>query len=108
MLTNHMLFYYVEVTIDGGREIAGPRFKFMYYKDPVLSDIQPGSGPTRGGTTVKILGSGFNQEGACNRTIRFATYEVKPINETLDTAVWVKSPAVKIPDAVVVSVALNG
>lgn len=108
MLTNHMLFYYVEVTIDGGREIAGPRFKFMYYKDPVLSDIQPGSGPTRGGTTVKVLGTGFNQEGACNRTIRFATYEVKPINETLDTTIWVKSPAVKIPDAVVVSVALNG
>lgn len=30
------------------------------------------------------------------------------MNDTLDTTVWVKSPAVKIPDAVVVGVALNG
>ena len=80
----------------------------MYYKDPKLTDIKPNSGPTKGGTTVRVLGSGFNQEGACNKTLRFATFEVKPMNETNDTCIWVKSPAVKIPDAVVVSVALNG
>jgi len=35
-------------------------------------------------------------------------FEAKPFNETLDTTIWVKTPRVKIPDAVVVGVALNG
>jgi len=103
-----MLWYNVEISIDGGREIAGPAFKFMYYKDPKITEIKPNAGPTRGGTTVKVIGSGFNQEGACNKTVRFATWEVKPFNETLDTTIWVKSPKVHIPDSVVVGVALNG
>ena len=30
------------------------------------------------------------------------------MNETKDTVTWVSSPAVKVPDAVVVGVALNG
>lgn len=55
-----MIFYYLEVTIDGGREIAGPAFKFMYYKDPKLTDIKPPRGPLAGNTIVKVLGSGFN------------------------------------------------
>ena len=109
MMTNEMVYYYVEISIDGGREINGPPQKFMYYKDPKIVDIQPNSGPIRGGTKVKIIGSGFNQEGACNKTARFATYEVKPINETNnDTVLWVSTPAVKIPDSTVVAVALNG
>jgi len=107
-MTDKMLWYYVEVTIDGGREIAGPMMKFMYYKDPKHVDIVPSSGPTRGGTTVAVGGIGYNQEGACNKTVRFATWETKPINETLDTKIWVKSPVVHIPDATVVGVALNG
>lgn len=40
--------------------------------------------------------------------MRFATFEVKPMNDTNDTIIWVKSPTVKIPDATVVAVALNG
>jgi hypothetical protein len=40
--------------------------------------------------------------------VRYATFEVKPINATNDTIIWVKSPAVKVPDATVVAVALNG
>jgi len=34
-------------------------------------------GPISGGTPVLIEGVGFAQEGVCNRTIRFATFEVK-------------------------------
>lgn len=108
MLTNEMIFYYVEITIDGGREIAGPRFKFTYYKDPTHVGIVPDSGPISGGTIVQVRGHGFCQDGVCNRTARFGVYELKPINETLDNVTWVSSPAVKIPDAVVVGVALNG
>lgn len=108
MLTNEMIFYYLEISIDGGREINGPRQKFTYYKDPTHVSIVPDSGPISGGTTVKVIGNGFNQEGACNKTVRFATFEVKPMNDTLDNVTWVKTPAVKIPDATVVAVALNG
>ena len=51
---NEGVFYFVEVSIDGGREINGPKFKFTYYKDPVLQTILPDSGPIQGGTHVKI------------------------------------------------------
>ena len=40
--------------------------------------------------------------------MRFSTFETKPINDTNDTIMWVKTPVVKIPDATVVAVALNG
>lgn len=108
MMTNQMIWYNVEITIDGGREFAGPEQKFKYYKDSKVVDIQPSSGPIRGGTKTRVIGTGFNQEGACNKTSRFSVFEVKPINETNDTIMWVTSPAVKVPDAVVVAVALNG
>lgn len=80
----------------------------MYYKDPKLSDIQANSGPIRGGTKVRVMGTGFNQEGACNKVVRFSVFEIRPVNENNDTCMIVNSPGVKIPDAVVVSVALNG
>ena len=108
MMTNEMIWYWLEVTIDGGREIAGPKQKFMYYKDPKIVQLIPDSGPTRGGTKVKVIGNGFTQEGACNRTTRFAVIEVKPINITNDTIMHVKTPKVPIPDATVFAIALNG
>jgi hypothetical protein len=73
LMQEEMLFYMLEVTIDGGSIIAGPAQKFMYYKDPWLSGIYPDSGPTRGGTIVRVAGTHYNQEGACNKTLRFAT-----------------------------------
>ena len=56
-----MIYYLAEITIDGGTEINGPPFKFNYYKDPKLISVSPNSGPTKGGTRVKILGEGFTQ-----------------------------------------------
>jgi IPT/TIG domain len=103
-----MIWYNVEISIDGGRELAGPPFRFTYYKEPKITDIQPDSGPIRGGTRVNVVGSGFNQEGACNKTVRFSVFETKPVIETNDTSAIVLSPAVSVPDAVVVAVALNG
>lgn len=97
-LIGDIAWYDVQVTIDGGRSIEGPKQNFTYYKDPTINDILPSSGPIKGGTTVQIKGKGFNQTGACNKTVRFATFETKPINQTLDNSIWVSSPAVKIPD----------
>lgn len=48
------------MTIDGGREVNGPKQKFTYYKDPKLTSIVPDIGPIKGGTTVSIFGKGFN------------------------------------------------
>jgi hypothetical protein len=89
-----IIYYMVEVTIDGGRYIGGPAQKFSYYKDPVHLDIIPNSGPVRGGTQVRIAGTGLNHSCGCNKTARFSTWEVKPSNETSDTSMFVVSPAV--------------
>lgn len=107
-ITNNVIWYNVEVTVDGGREIAGPAFKFTYYNEPKVFDIQPNSGPVSGGTHVKVIGKGFNQEGACNKTLRFSVFETKPIQETNDTHAYVLSTPAQVPDSVVVGVALNG
>jgi hypothetical protein len=60
-MTDHMLWYDVEITVDGGRERAGPSQRFNYYRDPKILDILPNSGPLSGGTKVKVIGSGYNQ-----------------------------------------------
>lgn len=59
LMKDEMLYYYVTISIDGGSERNGPRFKFTYYKDPKLSNVSPFSGPIKGGTTVRIDGNGF-------------------------------------------------
>lgn len=107
-ITNHLIWYNVEITVDGGRELAGPAFKFGYYRDPKITDIQPRSGPVSGGTKVKVVGSGFTQEAVCNRTVRFSVFETKPVAEVNDTLAVVVSPPATIPDSVVVGMALNG
>lgn len=94
--------------MDGGREMSGSGFIFTYYKEPKILDIQPNSGPITGGTQVKVVGSGFNQEGACNKTLRFSVFETQPIVEVNDTFAYVHSPPANAPDSVVVAIALNG
>lgn len=54
MTKDQHVFYYLEVTIDGGNYIGGPKQVFTYYKDPVQLDVIPDSGPIRGGTLVKL------------------------------------------------------
>jgi hypothetical protein len=106
-ITNTLIWYNLEITVDGGRELAGPSFKFAYYKDPKMTDLIPNSGPLSGGTKVKVFGSGFSQEAACNRTVRFSVFEGKP-TDVNDTVIAAVSPKAYVPDSVVVSVALNG
>jgi hypothetical protein len=54
-----------------------------------------------------IQGKGFRQEGVCNMTVRFSTYQVIPLNYT-STDIFVKTPQVEAPDDVVVAVGMNG
>ena len=104
-------FYMLEITVDGGLNIQGTAQKFMYYRDPDVLAINPPRGPLSGHTQIKISGAGFNQEGACNKTVRFATMELKSDNETSDDAIYVTAPGaplVRQAGQVVVAIALNG
>lgn len=67
----------------------------------------PNLGPLSGGTVSKIEGTGFAQDGVCNVTVRYGALTQKP-QSVIDTEISVISPEVDVPDAVVVSVSLNG
>jgi hypothetical protein len=98
--------YNLELSLNG-IDITGPVMKFTYYKETVVTGVYPAYGPVEGNTKVNITGFDFNQKGACNVTVRFSTYHIKPTiidNNYLE----VTSPAVNFTGAVVVQVALNG
>jgi len=106
---SHAPYYYVYVTLNGGKELSEQLVKFTYYWDPTLKSVQPNKGPLRGGTASFLEGKGFKQEGACNVTVRYGAVQMKPEESKFnDTHIAVKSPNATVPDAVVVSVALNG
>jgi hypothetical protein len=50
--------YFVSVTTTGGTSTYGPIFSFVSTA-PTVSVISPTSGPTTGGTTITLTGSGF-------------------------------------------------
>jgi hypothetical protein len=104
--TGGLSWYDVSITLNG-KEITESKIKFVYYTDPTIKSITPNIGPLKGNTTSKLVGLGFAQEGVCNVTVRYGQYQQKLINYT-DTELIVYSPQAEVPDAVVVSVALNG
>ena len=91
----------------GETEESGPAQTFYYYKHPIISGISPIMGGIEGDTTVKIMGSGFDQPGACKITTRFATYIARPL-KVEDDYILVKSPKANYTGSVVVQVSLNG
>jgi hypothetical protein len=52
-------FYYISITVDGGKSRTDTKIKFIYYRDPIIESITPNKGPVRGGTVSKLIGSGF-------------------------------------------------
>ena len=58
-------------------------------------------------TTVKIMGSGFDQPGACKIITRFAIYNARPL-KIEDDYILVKSPKANYTGSVFVQVSLNG
>lgn len=43
-------FYFVSISLDGGKSITDSNLKFSYYKDPVIEGITPNKGHIHGGT----------------------------------------------------------
>jgi hypothetical protein len=99
-------WYSVAVTLNG-KEIARNNTRFSYYIDPQINSVSPNLGLMRGGTVSKIIGSGF-LHGVCNLTVRYGAIHVKPTSSVSDTEIEVSSPKAEVPDAIVVSVSLNG
>jgi hypothetical protein len=52
----------VEITLNGV-EYTEDENIFYYYKPPTLFDVTPRMGPVRGGTTVLVTGSNFEDTG---------------------------------------------
>ena len=103
---NTISSYELTILVDDSEE-SGPAQTFYYYKSPIISGISPIMGGVEGDTTVKIMGSGFDQPGACKVTTRFATYIARPI-KVEDDYILVKSPKANYTGSVVVQVSLNG
>eukprot|EP01022_Parablepharisma_sp_SALTPOND_P004399 TRINITY_DN120219_c4_g1_i1.p1 TRINITY_DN120219_c4_g1~~TRINITY_DN120219_c4_g1_i1.p1 ORF type:complete len:1747 (-),score=99.47 TRINITY_DN120219_c4_g1_i1:2673-7913(-) len=99
-------FYDLKVTLNR-KDTSGPAKRFSYYREATIKSVTPSSGPTAGGTIVKISGKGFKPACACNVTVRFGTFQVRPINYT-ESTIYVRTPNVSLPDDVVVSYGING
>ena len=99
-------FYDVKITLNK-KDASGPAKRFNYYKEVTIRSVVPPGGPIEGGTLVAIGGKGFKPECACNVTVRFGTFQVRPINYT-DDLIYVRAPNVSMPDDVVVSYGING
>ena len=104
--TTDDLFFDVEVTMNA-KDFSGFPQRFYYYNDPQLKGIYPNSGSVEGNTLTKIKGLGFKPDHSCNLTVRFSTYQIKPI-EVDDDSITVKSPPVSIHGEVIVGISING
>lgn len=100
-------WYNISLTLNNGKEIAPTKSKFTYYVNPQIKGVTPNIGPMKGGTQVKILGEGFTQDGVCNLTVRYGPIHQK-VNANSDSDIDTIAPEADVPDAVTLSVALNG
>ena len=103
---NGIANYSLQITLNG-EDINGPEQLFMYYKSPIITNVNPMLGPIEGGNNINITGFDFNQPGACNVTARFATYQTKPYKID-NTYMMVKAPEANLTGSTVVQVSLNG
>ena len=79
----------VTATTIGGTSTAGPSDQYTYSTGPVVTMVSPNSGPTAGGTTVTVMGSGFTGVTA----VRFGTTPGTNLSVGSDSQVTVTSPA---------------
>src|SRR5262249_18521960 len=81
----------VAVTTPAGRstETAADQFAYVMPPVPALAGLSPATGPTTGGTSVTLLGSGFSAASA----VRFGTSVVTNLTVVSDNAIRVTAPA---------------
>jgi hypothetical protein len=79
----------ITVTTAGGTSGTVAADKFTYEATPTVSLINPTSGPTVGGTTVSITGTGFTAAS----TVSFGSVAGTSVVYTSPTSISAKSPA---------------
>jgi len=79
----------VTATTIGGTSTAGASDQYTYSSGPVVTIVSPNSGPTAGGTTVTVTGSGFTGVTA----VRFGTTPGTNLSVGSDGQLTVTSPA---------------
>mmetsp|Transcript_96914 Transcript_96914/g.133461 ORF Transcript_96914/g.133461 Transcript_96914/m.133461 type:complete len:496 (+) Transcript_96914:397-1884(+) len=70
-------YYYVKISIDGGKVLTKTAQKFTYYKEAQILSTIPDSGPVNGATTVAIQVAGLTQPGLCGIYPRLSTFELQ-------------------------------
>jgi hypothetical protein len=81
----------VVVVTPSGESSTGPESLYTYTDGPIVSLLNPDSGPTTGGTIVVITGKNFTKEA----TVMFGDKPAVAFNFNSDTQVTALSPAVK-------------
>lgn len=100
-------YYYVKVSIDGGKVFTKTHQKFTYYKEAQVLSTVPNSGPINGGTTVAVEVQGLTQPGLCGIYPRFSTFELHQTSASNSTHLVVQTPSVDYPGSVVVTATFN-
>jgi hypothetical protein len=93
----------VTVTTPGGTSIASTASQFTYIAAPELptiTGISPSSGPTEGGTTVIITGTGFTEDA----TVLFGTSAATMVTFVSETNITAVAPSAATAGTVDVSV----
>ena len=100
----------VELSINGGNDKTVSRQKFSYYRDPVISMIEPSFGYIDGGESIRVLGSGF--PFSSDLTCMFGSQVTRTARWISSAEVACKSPPLLLTESekrsVQVSVAING
>ncbi len=81
--------YDVTVTTPGGTSATSMADQFTYVAAPTVTAVSPNAGPTAGGTTVVIIGTGFsaaNGTGAVKFGATNATYTINSNTQITATA----------------------
>lgn len=93
-----------EVGYDGPSGLGTPIGVPNLYEAPVVKSISPRSGPTKGGTKVKITGSALSGASAIN----FGSTPAAEFTVNSPTSVTAVSPPARAPGSVTVSVVTKG
>ncbi len=85
---------HVRVTTPGGTSATGAMSTYYYVDPPVVTSIEPRTGPTSGGTVVTITGTGFNHANKVRFNGTWSHVDVLEPDFTVlsDTQIVVTSP----------------
>lgn len=80
---------HIVVSTTSGASTPSAADEFTYVATPVVTGIDPDSGPTTGGTEVTITGSGFTDASA----VKFGSADATDFSVVSDTSITAESPS---------------